>query len=135
MPDSLDIENRVPPHKLYGCSTLPLASYLKAIGVLRIVAKQADPTAQGWWSGDVFCLHTRLDEVGLCRFFLADYRPTPIVVPWSGSDFFAANRHPEVLTISRTVQLLKLEQPERIFGCLRELRKSCRSQLGGVSPL
>jgi hypothetical protein len=30
----------------------------------------------------------------------------------------------EVLTISRTVQLLKLELPERIVGCLRELRKS-----------
>ena len=81
-------------HKLTGCSPIPLANYLKALGILRLVAEQADPAAQGWWSGDVFHLRTTLDEAAIFGFFLEDYQPTPIVVPWSGSDFFAAARNP-----------------------------------------
>ncbi len=81
-------------HRLTGCSPIPLAHYLKALGILRLVAEQADSTAQGWWSGDVFHLRTTLDEAALSQFFLDKYAPTPIVVPWSGSDFFAANRQP-----------------------------------------
>jgi CRISPR-associated protein Csx17 len=51
-------------HKLTGCSPIPLASYLKSLGILRLVAEheEADPTATGWWSGDVFRLRTTLDE-------------------------------------------------------------------------
>ena len=81
-------------HRLTGCAPIPLAHYLKALGILRLVAEQADSTAHGWWSGDVFYLRTTLDEVALSQFFLEKYAPTPIVVPWSGSDFFAANRQP-----------------------------------------
>lgn len=76
-------------HILTGCSPIPLASYLKALGILRLIAEQADPTTHGWWSGDVFHLRTTLDEVALCRFFLEDYRPTPLVGPWGArSGFF-----------------------------------------------
>ncbi len=89
-----EMTNEIHIHKLTGCSPIPLASYLKALGILRLIAKQADSSAQGWWSGDVFHLRTTLDEAALRRFFLEDYRPTPIVVPWSGSDFFAADRNP-----------------------------------------
>lgn len=82
-------------HRLTGCAPIPLAHYLKALGILRLVAEQADPTAQGWWSGDVFHLRTSLDEAALQRFFLEEYKPTPVVVPWSGNDFFAASRNPD----------------------------------------
>ena len=36
-------------HYLKGCSPTPLANYHKALGILRLVAEQADPTARGWW--------------------------------------------------------------------------------------
>ena len=36
-------------HHLYGCSPQPLALYLKAIGILCLVAEQVDPDARGWW--------------------------------------------------------------------------------------
>lgn len=32
-------------HKLSGCSPAPLANYLKALGILRLVSEQTDPTA------------------------------------------------------------------------------------------
>ena len=82
------------PVALPGCTPEPLMNYLKALGVLRLVAEQADPSARGFWRGDTFCLQTTLDENALCEFFLERYEPTPIVVPWSGADFFDASRSP-----------------------------------------
>jgi CRISPR-associated protein Csx17 len=65
-------------------------SYLKALGVLRLIAEQKDADAAGCWSdAGCFVLHTRLDRDGLLRFFREEYRPTPIVGPWGArSGFF-----------------------------------------------
>jgi len=73
---------------LGGCTPVPLASYLKALGILRLVAEQADPEARGYWRDDVFVLHTHLRADGLRRFLLTDYRPTPILAPWNGGSGF-----------------------------------------------
>ena len=79
-------------HELKGCSPAPLANYLKALGILRLVAEQADPTARGWWKNESFCLLTKLSEDELETFFLNDYHPTPIISPWNkGSGFFKIN--------------------------------------------
>jgi CRISPR-associated protein Csx17 len=76
-------------HRLSGCSPAPLAHYLKALGVLRIVGEQKDPAARGAWQGDEFVLLTTLDREALQRFFLDEYSPTPFVSPWNkGSGFF-----------------------------------------------
>ncbi len=73
---------------LDGCRPTPLASYLKALGVLRLVAEQVDRAARGSWRGERFQLKTALDRDGLCRFFLEDYAPTPIIAPWNGGSGF-----------------------------------------------
>lgn len=75
-------------HRLVGCRPEPLASYLKALGVLRLVAEQADPTATGHWEADGFVLQSTLDDGALERFFLADYQPSPILSPWNNSSGF-----------------------------------------------
>ena len=76
-------------HRLDGCATMPLAHYLKALGVLRLVAEQVDGDARGWWDGDHFRLATLLNREELETFFLCDYQPTPLVSPWNkGSGFF-----------------------------------------------
>ena len=77
-------------HHLDGCAPTPLAHYLKALGILRLVAEQADPEARGWWDGDRFCLATKLSRTELNKFLLNDYCPTPLVSPWNkGSGFFS----------------------------------------------
>ena len=43
-------------HELDGCAPTPLAHYLKALGILRLVAEQADEHARGWWEGNHFRL-------------------------------------------------------------------------------
>jgi CRISPR-associated protein Csx17 len=67
-----------------------LLSYLKALGIFRLVAEQADTSARASWADDTFVLHTQLSGDDLIQFLVYAYRPTPIVVPWSGDDFFAA---------------------------------------------
>jgi len=74
--------------ELGGCAPVPLAYYLKSLGVLRLVAEQTDMGAKGFWRGDAFVLRSILDKESLVRFFLRDYRPTPIVAPWNGGSGF-----------------------------------------------
>ncbi|MFO1358869.1 type I-U CRISPR-associated protein Csx17 [Plasticicumulans sp.] len=78
------------PHALLlrGCTPVPLAHYLKALGVLRLVAEQADAEATGHWTDDGFVLESRLDRTALTGFFLHDYRPTPVIAPWNGGSGF-----------------------------------------------
>lgn len=71
-------------HVLKGCSPTPLANYLKALGVLRLVGEQADKQARGWWEGEYFCMLTRLSKEELESFFVERYEPTPIFNPWGG---------------------------------------------------
>lgn len=79
-------------HTLKGCSPVPLSSYLKALGILRLIAEQADPLARGWWDVEVFQLLTKLSKVELQDFFLERYQPTPLLSPWNkGCGFFKAN--------------------------------------------
>lgn len=73
---------------LNGCATEPMAGYLKALAVFRLVSEQADPKARGWWVGNLFCLESKFDEDALSRFFLDEYVPTPIVAPWNGGSGF-----------------------------------------------
>ena len=73
---------------LHGCAPTPLAHYLKALGILRLVAEQADPEATGHWQGEHFVLTSGFDSEELESFFLETYAPTPIVAPWNGGSGF-----------------------------------------------
>ncbi len=68
------------PVVLDGCAPTPLASYLKALGVLRLLSSSTnnfsgqavDPRARGWWvvsSGITSSIHRRPARAGLvgCR--------------------------------------------------------------------
>jgi CRISPR-associated protein Csx17 len=74
---------------LAGCAPTPLVSYLKALGVFRLVAEQKDKAARGCWLNEAFVLDTALTCDELVRFFLEEYRPSPIISPWNnGSGFY-----------------------------------------------
>ena len=73
---------------LTGCAPVPLAHYLKALGIFRIVAEQKDHGVKGYWKGDSFWLKNTLDRESLRSFFLEEYRPTPIIAPWNGGSGF-----------------------------------------------
>ena len=80
------------PMVLDGCAPTPLASYLKALGVLRLLSspsnnvdgEAADPHVRGWWENERFHLRTTLSRDDILSFFLEDYAPSPIIAPWNG---------------------------------------------------
>ena len=80
-------------HLLKGCRRAPLAHYLKALGILRLLVEQrADCDSRGWWDGETFCLLSDLSREQLEAFFLERYKPTPLLSPWNkGCGFFKAN--------------------------------------------
>jgi CRISPR-associated protein Csx17 len=75
---------------LTGCRPEPLAAYLKALGVFRLVSEQCDAEARGAWRGEHFVMASRLDREGLTRFLLDEWKPTPVVAPWNGGSGFYA---------------------------------------------
>ena len=79
-----------------GCESRPLAAYLKALGVLRLIQSPssnvsghaADANVRGCWEHGCFVLHTTLDRESLEQFLLYDYCPSPIIAPWNGGSGF-----------------------------------------------
>jgi CRISPR-associated protein Csx17 len=78
----------MPDLPLNGCAPIPLAHYLKALGILRLVSEQVDPTATAFWKDDRFFLNSTLDRDGLTDFFLNTYKPTAVLAPWNGGGGF-----------------------------------------------
>ena len=85
--------------ELRGCTPEPLMAYLKALGVFRLVAEQKDKTAGAWWYNDGFFLSSALDRDGLVKFFLDEYKPTPIVSPWNGGSGFYPRDNQDAITV------------------------------------
>jgi len=76
---------------LAGCTPTPLANYLKALGIFRLVAEQKDSAVKACWRGEQFALVTPFSRDELTQFFLDEYRPTPVLAPWNGGSGFFPN--------------------------------------------
>lgn len=112
--------------ELFGCAPIPLAHYLKALGILRLVSEQVDRQAKGWWKGNTFFLRSSLDREGLVEFFLEQYEPTPLVTPWNGgSGFFASDNQEALLAI--------LHGKAHRLESYREIIRLCQSLLASMS--
>lgn len=73
---------------LDGCKPEPLSSYLKGLGVFRLVAEQADPKARSRWTEAGLQLESTLPRQQLVEFLASTYRPTPLISPWNGGSGF-----------------------------------------------
>jgi CRISPR-associated protein Csx17 len=80
------------PLQLRACRHDILGHYLKAVGLLRVLAKCADkdhcdPDAEGWWDleNGCFCLRSSKYDTRekLTEFFAVHYRPTPVFAAWN----------------------------------------------------
>lgn len=112
-------------HHLEGCAPTPLAHYLKALGILRVVAQQKDPDVRGFWRDQHFCLVTTLDSAALEAFFLEEYAPTAFVSPWNrGSGFYAAH--------DKGIAPVEASTAPR-FQAFRTGIAEARLQLGGIT--
>lgn len=86
---------------LRGVRPEPLASYLKGLGIIRLVAQQKEPELRAFWRDDELVLLTRLTHEDLAAFFAHEYHPTPLMAPWnSRSGFFEKPGRTEVAPIA-----------------------------------
>ncbi len=105
---------------LTGCTSTPLASYLKSLGVFRILGEQAGLFVEGFWLNSVFALTTELGKEQLEEFFCSSYRPTALVAPWNGgSGFFPGDNMSGINAIANS--------SEPRFKAYREVIREIRS--------
>jgi len=130
--------------ELPGCTPEPLMAYLKALGILRLVSEQKDPGVRGWWKHDVFRIRSSelFKDAGteeakrevLAKFFLEKYQPAPIVVPWSGGDFFGVNWHvtgpkyTKTPSASKAIEAVLATETDRLMP-YRVAVRSCKAVL------
>lgn len=113
----------IPEILLHGCAPVPLAHYLKALGILRLVAEQVDPKAKGSWKHDVFAVETRMTAEMLVDFFLHEYRPSPVLAPWNGgSGFFPKDNSSAVGAIERSENPRLASYRDSIVAARKELQ-------------
>ena len=103
---------------LEACSPTPLSSYLKALGVLRLLSsatnsvtgEAADANVRGWWAEERFHLRTSLGRSDLLRFFLEDYAPSPVIAPWNGRAGFLEGEEGESSTREGAVLIREIDR-------------------------
>jgi len=134
-------------HRLSGALPEPLSHYLKALGIVRLVAEQADPGARAFWKDDRFVLVSALNEVDLLDFFLSRWAPTPLVTPWNGGsgfypkdtkegiDAIAASKAPRFEAYRETIALCRALVGDRKESPKKEekiaLIQQCRRAFAG----
>jgi CRISPR-associated protein Csx17 len=73
---------------LTGCSPVPIAYYLKALGMIKIVSEQIDTDARGRWSGNSFEISGSFSKESVMEYLVRDYKPVPMIAPWNGGSGF-----------------------------------------------
>lgn len=121
-------------HHLEGCAPAPLARYLKALGILRLVAEQKDPAARGWWQDEHFCLLTMLDAPDLERFFLEEYAPTAVLNPWGArSGFYPGSSEKSAREALQKIETSTLARLSGLQSAITAIRASIR-EVDGQKP-
>lgn len=88
---------------LQGCRSTPLANYLKALGIFRLVAEQCDAAVTASWVDGTFAIRG-ISRDAIEEFFLETYSPTPIMAPWNGgSGFHPSDRQTGIAAIRAAV--------------------------------
>jgi len=108
--------------ELKGCTPVPLAHYLKALGILRLVSEQKDPDARGYWKNDRFHIVTNMSDENLLAFFLEEYRPTPIVSPWNGGSGFGPSDYQDAIVAIANSTSIRYQEYRNTITVARKIR-------------
>ncbi len=70
------------------CRTEPFGSALKALGVIKLIGEQKDPTIKSYWENGELNIETTLTKDQIVSFFMEEYSPSPILAPWLSQSGF-----------------------------------------------
>lgn len=121
--------------ELKGCAPEPLMSYLKALGIFRLVAQQKDNDARAWWQADTFVLRSTLDRDALVEFFLEEYRPTPIISPWNGGSGFHAKDNSKAMNTILELETPRFQLWNEVISTGKQILAEQGSKKKGMGPL
>lgn len=87
-------------HLFAGVRPEPLGSYLAGLGLIRVLAEQADPDLTATWTREGLVLETTTNQLAgvdaVAEWLVDHYRPTPVLSPWNeGSGFGTKDRTPK----------------------------------------
>ena len=75
-----------------GCNNTNFGSYLKGLGIFRILGKKYDEV-KAYWKNNILYLSLPVDSNDeITDFFLNEYEPTPIVSPWNNGSGFKKSK-------------------------------------------
>jgi CRISPR-associated protein Csx17 len=98
---------------LAGLRPEPLASYLAGLGLIRVLAEQADPGTSAAWDDDGLAVTTTVADIA--AWLTGQYEPTPVLSPWNnGSGFGVKDKEPK-----RTLDAIRVHPSPQLAG-LRE---------------
>jgi CRISPR-associated protein Csx17 len=98
---------------LPGLRPEPLASYLAGLGLIRVLAEQADPDTAAAWADEGLVITTTVAD--LAAWLTERYEPTPVLSPWNnGSGFGPKDKEPK-----RTLDAIRAHPSPRLQA-LRE---------------
>jgi len=102
---------------LAGCGPVPLASYLKALGVLRILSEQySESQLRGAWRNEQFVLLGEIDREVLMSYLLNNYIPSAIVAPWNGGSGFHSKDNKTAIKAIQVGGAKRFEQYRLVIG-------------------
>lgn len=112
-----------------GLRTQPLASYLGALGVLRILSTQHSRTLGAVFSADGFRI-VGISETDAVEFLLDRWRPSPVVTPWNNASGFytsskgrlAASAMQSIIADGSERFSLLVETIERVRGLVTDAK-------------
>jgi CRISPR-associated protein Csx17 len=110
----------VPEARLSGCQSRPLVGYLKALGLLQVVSKQADRSARGRWTARTFELQCGLTTDELRRFLLESYAPSPVLSPWNGRGGFYRRGNTSAVKALERIRLSRIPQLARLRSVIEQ---------------
>jgi CRISPR-associated protein Csx17 len=79
-------------YKLSGISDRPMGAYLAGLGLMRIIERHVDDTAQFYWQGLDFWIDTDVPESELVDRILATYEAMVAFNPWNKSSGIEMNK-------------------------------------------
>jgi CRISPR-associated protein Csx17 len=121
---------------LDGCTPTPLANYLKALGVLRLLSEQrAELSYRAYWRNGTFVLRSpsftgqiEHDRETISEFFLEEYRPSALVTPWNGRGGFLEGDEEEGMESSRAgAQMVRMFSSEVVANRFHPLATTLNS--------
>ena len=111
-------------HMLGGCDPTPFSKYLKTLGIFRILAAK-DSKVTAYWSNDKFVVDTQMTKEDILEYVLNEYKPTPIVAPWSYNKYKKMTADLKLMLEDERFQDYK-ETTGRINDAIEEFCRICK---------